>query len=148
MATSDTLAVTVNNKAFPLIERACQTAEFLDQAASRANFPFPEAPLVKSIIHQLAETLVETNEALAACQAQAAGRIGMLTAALQEAVEVIKDWHNMDGAADVWDIYYRNAPEMKRVREALAASRPSPQKTDADVFSEALNRISGGRNGR
>lgn len=85
MATSDTLAVTVSNKAFPIIERACETAEFLDKAASRASFPFPEAPLVKAIIHQLAETLVETNEALAACQAQAAGRIRELESRLRAA---------------------------------------------------------------
>lgn len=37
MATADTLAVTVSNKAFPLIERACETAEFLEKAASRAK---------------------------------------------------------------------------------------------------------------
>ncbi len=85
MANSDTLAVTVSNKAFPLIERACQTADFLEKAASRASFPFPEAPLVKSLIQQLAETLVETNEALAACQAQAAGRIREMEARLRAA---------------------------------------------------------------
>lgn len=85
MATADTLAVTVSNKAFPLIERACETAEFLEKAASRTSFPFPEAPLIRSLIHQLAETLVETNEALAACQAQAAGRIRELEARLRAA---------------------------------------------------------------
>lgn len=67
----------------------------------------------------------------------------MLEDALRQAVEVIKTWHNMDGS-DVWDIYYRNAPEMRSIRDALAA----PPRTDDDVFSEALGRISGGSNGR
>ena len=46
-----------------------------------------------------------------------------LRAALLKAVEVIQTWHNMDAGKDasaLWDIYWRNAPEMKPIREALA----------------------------
>lgn len=45
-----------------------------------------------------------------------------LVEALAKAVEVIKQWHNMDGAGDVWQIYYENAPEMKLIRETLTRS--------------------------
>ena len=41
---------------------------------------------------------------------------------LESPVQVIKDWHNMDGSDDVWQIYYDNAPEMKPIRDALAAA--------------------------
>jgi hypothetical protein len=47
-----------------------------------------------------------------------------LRAALVKAVEVIQTWHNMGmsgkQASEMWDIYWRNAPEMKLIREALA----------------------------
>ena len=36
--------------------------------------------------------------------------------ALNEAVDVIKQWHNND---EVWDIYFNHAPEMKQIRETL-----------------------------
>lgn len=46
-----------------------------------------------------------------------------LRAALVEAVEVIQQWHNMGmrgpDASELWDIYWRNAPELKLIREAL-----------------------------
>lgn len=49
-----------------------------------------------------------------------------LREALESAVGIIKQWHNMgiqDGSPlDVWQIYYDNAPEMKPLRAAL---RPS-----------------------
>jgi hypothetical protein len=48
--------------------------------------------------------------------------IERLRAALENAVDVIETWHNMGGASGVWDIYYRNAPEMKPIREALTAA--------------------------
>ncbi len=119
MATTDTLAVTVSSKALTLVEKACEAMAALDVASSRAAFPYPEAPLIKDIMRQLCETLVETNEALAACQSQAAGRIRVLEAALAQALENIKVWHNMGGADDVWPIYFRSAPEMRLIREAL-----------------------------
>lgn len=47
----------------------------------------------------------------------------LLRAALIKAVEVIQGWHNMGipagNRSDLWDIYWRNAPEMKLIREAL-----------------------------
>jgi hypothetical protein len=46
-----------------------------------------------------------------------------LRAALVHAVEVIQTWHNTGiprrEHSDMWDIYWRNAPEMKAIREAL-----------------------------
>jgi hypothetical protein len=47
------------------------------------------------------------------------GALRQMEAALEQSVEVIKTWHNMDGSDHVWGIYYRNAPEMKAIREAL-----------------------------
>ena len=41
-----------------------------------------------------------------------------LVAALENAINVIKQWHNAD---EVWEIYYNHAPEMKPIREALQA---------------------------
>lgn len=54
--------------------------------------------------------------------------IERLRAVLRGAVEVIKTWHNMSRIGlrgdptleAVWDIYWRCAPEMKPIREALA----------------------------
>lgn len=142
MATSDVYKLEVP---------ACRKGESLFDMAQRiaAEPVGPNDDFKRNaVIHQLCGGLEATNEALAACQAQAAGRIGALTVALRDAIEVIKTWHNMDGADNVWDIYYRNAPEMKRIREALEAPRPAPRTTDADVLSEALDRISGGTNDR
>jgi hypothetical protein len=71
----------------------------------------------------LTEYIGDGNEALAACQAQSAGRIRVLEAALVHAVSVIQTWHNADipesQRSELWDIYWRNAPEMKPIREAL-----------------------------
>lgn len=47
--------------------------------------------------------------------------------ALSKSVEVIKEWHNMGASRfksrevieEIWHIYYKNAPEMKLIREAL-----------------------------
>lgn len=39
--------------------------------------------------------------------------------ALRHAKEVIKTWHNMGGADDVWDIYDKHAPEMKKINAAI-----------------------------
>lgn len=40
-----------------------------------------------------------------------------LVNALNQAVNVIKEWHQAD---EVFDIYYKNAPEMKVIRETLS----------------------------
>jgi hypothetical protein len=46
-----------------------------------------------------------------------------LRVALLGAVEAIQTWHNMgmsaQQASSMWDIYWRNAPEMRPIREAL-----------------------------
>lgn len=47
-------------------------------------------------------------------------RIAELEAALRDAKDIIRVWHNMDGSSDVWDIYDQNAPEMKPINAALA----------------------------
>jgi hypothetical protein len=60
----------------------------------------------------------------AAQMREAADRLEMLRAALIGAIEVIQTWHNMGlagkHASEMWDIYWRNAPEMKPIREALS----------------------------
>lgn len=48
--------------------------------------------------------------------------------ALVDAKETIKTWHNIDGSADVWPIYERSSPEMKRLNAAIAALADEPQK--------------------
>ena len=57
-----------------------------------------------------------------------------LRAALTKAVELIKTWHNMQAewsgmrkeiVQHTWDIYWRSAPEMKVVREAVEAGKPA-----------------------
>ena len=45
--------------------------------------------------------------------------------ALVGAVAVIQTWHNMGAGKDastLWDIYWRNAPEIKPIRAALASA--------------------------
>lgn len=42
-----------------------------------------------------------------------------LLEALIKSIRVIKQWHG----ADVFDIYYNNAPEMKPIREAIAKAK-------------------------
>ena len=50
-----------------------------------------------------------------------------LREALVHSVTVIQDWHNMDmpqkQRSDLWDIYWRNAPEMKKIRAALEGTK-------------------------
>jgi hypothetical protein len=52
------------------------------------------------------------------------GHTEQLRAALVHAVGVIQTWHNMGmsgkQASDLWDIYWRSAPEMKLIRDALS----------------------------
>lgn len=52
-----------------------------------------------------------------------AKRAPEMRAALVKAVEVIQSWHNLEcgkkKASELWDIYWRNSPEMKPIREAL-----------------------------
>lgn len=51
--------------------------------------------------------------------------INRLRAALLKSVESIQAWHNMGmpakQASELWDLYWRNSPEMRPIREALSA---------------------------
>lgn len=112
MASHETLSVSVSKEEVATLEAL--------EALNYANSTMKGVPLELRSAHvaALVNYIKDGNEALAACQSQAAGRIRMLEDALRQAVEVIKTWHNMDGS-DVWDIYYRNAPEMKALRDIL-----------------------------
>lgn len=54
--------------------------------------------------------------------------IERLRAALTHSVSVIQTWHNMGvpekQRSDLWDIYWRNAPELKQIREAPRGDTP------------------------
>lgn len=54
-----------------------------------------------------------------------------LRSALVKAVECIQVWHNQGipvrECSKLWDIYWRNSPEMKPIREALTALRETPR---------------------
>jgi hypothetical protein len=54
--------------------------------------------------------------------------IEQLRTALVQAVSVIQTWHNMEvpekQRSALWDIYWRNAPELKQIREALRGDTP------------------------
>lgn len=73
--------------------------------------PTPENP---AWVHTHADLTVALSE------------IDRLRTALIKAVEGIQVWHNMgltgQQASDMWDIYWRNAPEMKLIRDALTGS--------------------------
>lgn len=115
MAICDSLSVTVA----PSEVRLLEALELLDLAeGGDARYASP-CTLGPDHVQALVNYIKAGNDALAACQAQAAGRIRGLEDALRAAVEVIKNWHNMDGSDDVWDIYYRNAPEMRAIRDIL-----------------------------
>lgn len=60
----------------------------------------------------------------------ARNEIERLRAALVKSVAVIQTWHNQGipvrECSKLWDIYWRNAPEMKPIREALSALKETP----------------------
>jgi len=62
-----------------------------------------------------------------------------LREALVHAVSVIQDWHNMGvatkEASHLWDIYWRNAPELTPIRAALVTP-PSPVTAGAATADE------------
>jgi hypothetical protein len=53
------------------------------------------------------------------------GEVERLRAVLVKSVAAIRTWHNQGipvrECSKLWDIYWRNAPEMKPIREALTA---------------------------
>ena len=71
------------------------------------------------------------HQVVMTCQACGGAAVGFtqpppaddLRAALVHAVEVIQTWHNMNiprkEQSDMWDIYWRKAPEMQPIRSAL-----------------------------
>lgn len=116
MAVSETFSVIVAPSEVALLE----ALELLDLAEGGGDAKYASpCSLDADHVQALVNYIKDGNEALAAFQSQAAGRIRMLEDALRQAVKVITTWHNMGGADDVWDIYYRNAPEMKAIRDIL-----------------------------
>jgi hypothetical protein len=79
----------------------------------------------RKLLQRARDRIVTEKERYARDVIHAGERIVVLEAALRDAVEVIKNWHNMpgadglDSAEDVWPIYYANAPEMALIRRAL-----------------------------
>ena len=57
-----------------------------------------------------------------------------LRQALEQSVKVIEQWHGKE----VFDIYYKHAPEMKLIREALAAPSPHPSGQGMEGWKEKL----------
>ena len=53
-----------------------------------------------------------------------------LRGALVKSVDCIRVWHNQGipvrECSKLWDIYWRNSPEMKPIREALSALKETP----------------------
>jgi hypothetical protein len=164
MSITDTLAVTVNSKALTLVEKACQAMAALDVASSRTSFPYPEAPLIKDIMRQMCETLVETNEALAACQEQSAGRIRELEGLARDGkiyrwlqgnpddcasavADAYSQWHPGDPDPKPFDAILEGEVERlmrKRGAWGSVVCQERPARSDADVFAEALGKIAGG----
>lgn len=60
----------------------------------------------------------------------ARNEIERLRTALVKSVAVIQTWHNQGipvrECSKLWDIYWRNSPEMKPIREALTALKETP----------------------
>ncbi len=72
----------------------------------------------------------EAFSALGRALDRAQARVAVLERALEQAVELIKSWHNMPGKGttltdeqveQMWQVYYNHSPEMKPIREAQAA---------------------------
>ncbi len=154
MATADTISVTVSNKAIPLIEQAESVVAWLDNASRR----FPEAPLLRLYIQNLLETLVETNEALAACQSQSRGRIRELVDLGYELANLLEgvtqdERDRIETTAGILqsEWFRRRGDALERAHDRLWPDgkpnphlrEPFPAKSDADVFAEALAKICG-----
>ena len=69
-----------------------------------------------------------TNEDIAAKLRELEARCAELERVFDQAVALIKSWHNMPGKGNpltdeqveqMWQIYYNHSPEMKSIREAL-----------------------------
>lgn len=77
---------------------------------------------VESLIDDLADS--DAAERAAPIIVRLEDKEEQLRAVLVKSIEVIQTWHNMSlpakEASTMWDIYWRNAPEMKLIREALS----------------------------
>ena len=65
------------------------------------------------------EKLARTLDQVLADNVRLKGERDEALAVIHQAIQVIKDWHNMDGAANVWQIYYDHSPEMLPIRALL-----------------------------
>jgi hypothetical protein len=71
--------------------------------------------------------LTEAADEIERLRREAAREVLDLRLALVHAVSVIETWHNMDirpqsARSELWDIYWKNAPEMKPIRAALKSN--------------------------
>ena len=82
-----------------------------------------ELDRLAKVINKQATVMTEFSEAVLSLTAER----DRLREALVHSVTVIQDWHNMDmpqkQRSDLWDIYWRNAPEMKKIRAALEGTK-------------------------
>lgn len=69
--------------------------------------------------------------------------------ALKKAVDLIKQWHNMQSYIarrpekeinEMWEIYYNNAPEMKSIRESINQPSTPISSNKDDVLPNDLNK--------
>jgi len=62
----------------------------------------------------------------------------LLLDALKDAVNTVEAWHGMTAPREerkkLWEIYYRMAPEMKRIRAVLDLFTEKPNKPDPKLF--------------
>ena len=110
---ADGYAGKVNNISFRLDELCCQLETEL--SACQAKLREDDLKIGK---------LVSLYDKIYASSKAAEARAEKMEKALRDAVEVIRTWHNMGGAEDVWGIYFDNAPELTSIRAALSEGKP------------------------
>jgi hypothetical protein len=114
----------VCNKEHRITPGECALCE---RDASEHNFSIEHAALVEAckVRDELKRRLEKSSQAVMVAAERALyddALILKLDDTLAKAVEVIKQWHNMGGGEDVWQIYYENAPEMQPIRTLLTRS--------------------------
>ena len=62
----------------------------------------------------------------------------LLLDALKDAVNTVEAWHGLTTSPEVrqqlWRLYYKNSPEMKRIRAVLDLFIEKPNKPDPKLF--------------
>ena len=100
-------------------ETAVDIAELLEEAVDALTKAYQTNDGISAEYVKARLALQDAQHALTAKDEHAAA----MRKAVLQAIEVIQGWHNMGMsgkvASDTWDIYWRNAPEMKPIREAL-----------------------------